>query len=275
LTEPSLLEPSLPGKRKEKEMQANILKKKLKKGQVCFGTFIRLGPAAVEILGHAGWDFVVLDMEHGVFDFTNVEHMIRAARCAGITSLVRVPEPNPSYIMRVVDAGAEGVQIPQVDTAQMAKLVSQAARYFPEGKRGLCSYVRAAGYSAIPPDVHMATSNDEVLTVVHIEGEAAASQIKDIVETPGIDVIFLGPWDLSQSLGVPGKTKDPRVIEVMEKVIAACKGKGIILGTFVREVEDAKRWIDLGIQYMMLSTDAGLLLHSSRERLEKLRKMVA
>ena len=256
-------------------MQANMLKKKLKKGQVCFGTFIRLGPAAVEILGHAGWDFVVIDMEHGVFDFTNVEHMVRAARCAGITSLVRVPEPTPSYIMRVVDAGAEGVQIPQVDSAQVAKLVSQAARYFPEGKRGLCSYVRAAGYSSIPPDVHMATSNDEVLTVVHIEGEAAASQIKDIVETPGIDVIFLGPWDLSQSLGVPGKTKDPRVIEVMEKVIAACKERGIVLGTFVREVEDAKRWIDLGIQYMMLSTDAGLLLHSSRERLEKLRNMCA
>ena len=256
-------------------MQTNTLKKKLEKGEVCFGTFIRLGPAAVEILGYAGWDFVVIDMEHGVFDFTNVEHMVRAARCAGITSLVRVPEPNPSYIMRVVDAGAEGVQIPQVDSAQMAKLVSQAARYFPDGKRGLCSYVRAAGYSAIPPDKHMATSNDEVLTVVHIEGEAAASQIKDIVETPGLDVIFLGPWDLSQSLGVPGRTKDPRVIGVMEKVITACKEKGIILGTFVREAEDAKRWIELGIQYMMLSTDAGLLLQSSRERLEELRKMRA
>ena len=254
-------------------MQPNRLKEKLREGRVCFGTFIRLGPAAVEILGQAGWDFVVIDMEHGVFDFTHVEHMVRAARCAGITSLVRVPEPTPSYIMRVIDAGAEGVQIPQVDSAQTAGLVSQAARYFPEGKRGLCSYVRAAGYSAIPPDVHIATSNDEVLTVVHIEGEAAASQIKDIVETPGIDVIFLGPWDLSQSLGVPGKTKDPRVIEVMEKVIAACKKKGIISGTFVREVGDAQRWIELGIQYMMLSTDAGLLLHSSRERLEKLRKM--
>jgi len=95
-------------------MQRNILRKKLREGKVCFGTFIRLGPAAVEILGHAGWDFVVIDMEHGVFDFTNVEHMIRAARCAGITSLVRVPEPNPSYIMRTVDVGAEGVQVPQV-----------------------------------------------------------------------------------------------------------------------------------------------------------------
>jgi 4-hydroxy-2-oxoheptanedioate aldolase len=156
----------------------------------------------------------------------------------------------------------------------MARIVSQAARYHPEGKRGLCSFVRAAGYSAIPPDEHMATSNEEVLTVIHIEGEAAASQIKVIVETPGIDVIFLGPWDLSQSLGVPGKTKDPKVIEVMERVIDACKERGIVLGTFVREVEDAQRWIDRGVQYMMLSTDAGLLLRASRERLEALRKMI-
>jgi len=255
-------------------MQPNLLKQKLKEGKICFGTFVRLGPRAVEILGHAGWDFAVFDMEHGVFDFTQVEEMARAARCVGITSLVRVPEPNPSHIMRAVDAGAEGVQIPQVDTAAMAKNMSQAVRYFPEGKRGLCSYVRAAGYSHIPPDEHMATSNREVLTVIHIEGEAAASGIDAIVETPGVDVIFLGPWDLSQSLGVPGKTKDPKVIEVMDRVIAACRKKGVIIGTFVREIEDAKRWIDLGIQYMMVSTDAGLLLRGSKEWAGALRKMV-
>jgi len=254
-------------------MQPSSLKKKLKAGQVCFGTFIRLGPAAVEILGHAGWDFVVLDMEHGVFDFTNVEHMVRAARCAGITSLVRVPEPTPSYIMRVVDAGAEGVQIPQVESAETARVVSSAARYYPEGKRGLCSFVRAAGYSAIPPDEHMATSNQEVLTVIHIEGERAVLEIESIIETPGIDVIFLGPWDLSQSLGVPGKTKDPRVVELMEKVIALCRMKGIIAGTFVRFVDEAKYWIDQGVKYLMLSTDAGLLLQVGRERIEALRKL--
>ena len=134
----------------------------------------------------------------------------------------------------------------------MAKTMSQAARYFPEGKRGLCSYVRAAGYSNIPPDEHMSTSNQEVLTVIHIEGEAAASGVKTIVEIPGIDVIFLGPWDLSQSLGVPGKTKDPKVIGVMETVIRLAKRRRSSSGTFVREIEDAKRWIDLGVQYMMV-----------------------
>jgi 4-hydroxy-2-oxoheptanedioate aldolase len=254
-------------------MQPNMLKKKLKEGKVCFGTFVRLGPRAVEILGYAGWDFAVFDMEHGVFDFPQVEEMARAARCTGITSLVRVPEPNPSYIMRAVDAGAEGVQIPQVENADMARLLSQAARYFPEGKRGLCSYVRAAGYSSIPPDEHMSSSNREVLTVIHIEGEAAASGVKAILEIPGIDVIFLGPWDLSQSLGVPGKTKDPKVVRVMETVIDACKKKGIVVGTFVREVEDAQPWIDLGVRYMMVSTDAGLLLRSSRDWVGSLRKM--
>jgi len=250
-----------------------MLKKKLKEGQVCFGTFIRLGPAAVEILGYTGWDFVVLDMEHGVFDFCDVEHMIRAARGAGITSLIRIPEPNPSYVMRSVDAGAEGVQIPQVETPELARVMAQSARYFPDGKRGLCSFVRATAYSTILPEEHMATSNKEVLTVLHIEGERAVSDIKAIVEIPGIDVIFLGPWDLSQSLGIPGKTKDPRLIEVMEKVIAACKERGIVSGMFVRFIDEAKHWIDLGVQYMMLSTDAGLLAQVSRDRIGALRKM--
>ena len=252
-------------------MFPNLLKVKLKKGYVCFGTFIRLGPGAVEIFGNCGWDFVVLDMEHGVFDFPQVEHMIRASRVAGITSLVRVPEPNPSYIMRALDAGAEGVQIPQVETAAMAGVVAQAARYYPEGKRGLCSFVRATGYSTVSPDEHMTTSNHEVLTVVHIEGEGAASDIQAIVETPGIDVIFLGPWDLSQSLGVPGKTRDQRVVEVMEKVIHTCKEKRIASGTFVRDIEDAQHWIKMGVQYMMHSTDAGLLVQVCKERLETLR----
>ncbi len=229
----------------------------------------------MEILGHAGWDFVVLDMEHGVFDFTNVENMIRAARCAGITSLVRVAEPSPSHIMRVIDAGAEGVQVPQVESAEIAKVVSRAARYFPEGQRGLCSFVRAANYSAIPPEEHITSSNEEVLTVIHIEGEKAVREIEAIVETPGIDVIFLGPWDLSQSLGIPGKTKDPQVIQLMENVIKICQKKGVLTGTFVRFVDEAKHWIEQGVKYMMLSTDAGLLLQVSKERLMGLRKFLA
>ncbi len=256
-------------------MQVNKLKRKLKEGKVCLGTFIRLGPAAVEILGHAGWDFVVLDMEHGVFDFTNVEHMIRAARCAGITSLVRVAEPSPSHIMRVIDAGTEGVQVPQVESAEIARVVSQAARYFPQGKRGLCSFVRAANYSAIPPEDHLASSNEEVLTVIHIEGEKAVKEIEAIIETSGIDVIFLGPWDLSQSLGIPGKTKDPQVIQLMEKVIKICQKKGVVTGTFVRFVDEAKHWIEQGVKYMMLSTDAGLLLQVSKERLQAFRQFLS
>ncbi len=254
-------------------MQSNLLKKKLKEGRVCFGTFVRLGPAATEILGYGGWDFAVIDMEHGVFDFPLAEQCIRAARISGISSLIRVAEPNPSHIMRSIDAGAEGVQIPQVESAETAGLVSRAARYFPEGNRGLCSFVRAAQYSAVPPDEHMATSNREVVTVIHIEGERAVREVEAIIQTPGIDVLFLGPWDLSQSLGVPGKTRDPRVVELMEKVIALCREKGVISGTFVRFVDEAKYWIDRGVQYLMLSTDAGLLLQVSRERLEGLRKL--
>ncbi|MFZ7101048.1 MAG: HpcH/HpaI aldolase family protein [Peptococcaceae bacterium] len=251
-------------------MQENKLKTKLKEGKVALGTFNRLGPAALEIIGHAGWDFVVIDMEHGGFEIPQVEHMLRAAKSSGITGLVRVAEPRPSYIMRALDAGAQGVQIPQVETGEGAELVTQAARYYPEGNRGLCSFVRASGYRSIEPDVHIATSNQEVLTVVHIEGELAAKNAEQLLAAPGLDVLFLGPWDLSQSLGVPGQTDHPKVIKVMEEVTELCKEKGKWVGTFITKPEDAYQWAEKGIQYLMYSTDAGMMVQAARERLQEI-----
>ncbi|MFZ5753015.1 MAG: HpcH/HpaI aldolase family protein [Bacillota bacterium] len=256
-------------------MRENILKKKLKEGKVCMGTFARLNPAAVEILGLTGWDFVVIDMEHGVYDYPTVENMLRAARSSGTTSLVRVAEPRPSYVMRALDTGAEGVQIPQVETAEQVKMLMEAARYYPQGKRGLCSFVRAAGYSIIPPAEHIPTSNEEVLTVVHIEGAQVAEKVEEIIAVPGIDVIFLGPWDLSQSLGVPGEVKHPRVVEVMEKVTMACRKKGVAIGTFARDPEDARYWAESGVQYIMHSTDAGMLVQASKDKLAAFRTVIS
>lgn len=242
----------------------------LKEGKVCLGTFGRLGPATVEILGHTGWDFVVIDMEHGGFDIPHVEHLLRAARSAGITGLVRVPEPKPVAIMRALDAGAEGVQIPQVETGLEAELVTRAARYFPEGNRGLCSFVRASGYSSTVASEHIRTSNQEVLTVVHIEGEKAAQNASELVQVPGVDVLFLGPWDLSQSLEIPGQVNHPKVIKVMEDVTEVCRTAGVAVGTFITKPEDAKYWADRGIQYLMYSTDAGMMVQASREKLQAL-----
>ncbi|MFZ5945766.1 MAG: HpcH/HpaI aldolase family protein [Bacillota bacterium] len=255
-------------------MKENLLKSKLKAGKVCLGTFGRMGPAAVEILGHTGWDFVVIDMEHGGFEIPQVEHLLRAARGAGITGLVRVAEPRSSYIMRALDAGAEGVQIPQVETGEQAEIVTRAARYFPEGNRGLCSFVRASGYRSIEPDVHIPTSNQEVLTVVHIEGELAAKNAEQLLDAPGLDVLFLGPWDLSQSLGVPGQTDHPKVIKVMEDVIELCRKKGKWVGTFITKPEDALKWAQKGVQYLMYSTDVGMMVQVSRERFKSINEVL-
>jgi 4-hydroxy-2-oxoheptanedioate aldolase len=255
-------------------VKENRLKTKLQEGKVCLGTFGRLGPAAVEILGHTGWDFVVIDMEHGGFDIPHVEHLLRAARSAGITGLVRVPEPRSSYIMRALDAGAEGVQIPQVETGEQAEIVTKAARYYPEGNRGLCSFVRASGYRSIEPDVHISTSNQEVLTVVHMEGELAAKNADKLLDAPGLDVLFLGPWDLSQSLGVPGKTDHPKVIKVIEEVIELCQKKGKAVGTFITKPEDALKWAEKGVQYLMYSTDAGMLVQAAREKLKSMNEVL-
>ncbi|MGI6227591.1 MAG: HpcH/HpaI aldolase family protein, partial [Peptococcales bacterium] len=151
-----------------------------------------------------------------------------------------------------------------------AELVTRAARYFPEGNRGLCSFVRASGYSSTVAADHITTSNQEVLTVVHIEGEKAAQNAAELVQVPGVDVLFLGPWDLSQSLGVPGQVNHPRVIKVMEDVTEVCKKAGVAVGTFITKPEDAKYWAERGIQYLMYSTDAGMMVQASREKLQAL-----
>lgn len=252
-------------------MDKNKLKEKLNKGKVCIGTFSRLGKAAVEILGYMGWDFVILDMEHGTYDFPLVEDMVRSAKCAGITSIVRVAELNPTYIMRSLDCGSEGIQVPQVGSREDAVLVTKSSYYYPKGERGLCGFSRATKYTSVPVDEHIKTSNEEVIRIVHIEGKNAAKNLQEILDVTGIDVIFLGPWDLSQSVGVPGKVNHPKVIELMDEVIKSCLKKNIHVGSFASKPEDAKKLIDKGVKYIAYSTDSGILANAERELLIELK----
>ena len=187
-------------------MKTNTLKQKLSQGIPCMGTFIRLNAMTTEIIGLAGWDFGVFDMEHGVHSVSDLVAMKYAAASAGLSTVVRVPEPTPIHVMRALDAGAEGVQVPQICTIEQVKAVTEAARFAPLGNRGSCSYTTGAQYSLTPFAEHIRTSNQEVLTVIHVENVQTANMIDEILEVPGIDVIFCGPWDMSQSLGIPGQS---------------------------------------------------------------------
>lgn len=239
-------------------MKKNIVKEKLKNGEYVIGTFVRMDSRAVEILGMNGWDFAIIDVEHGVHTMSEVSNMIRAARSVGISPIVRVPGTNAVESMRALDAGADGVQIPQITEMKQIDDLCMATRYYPEGQRGMCSYVAAAGYSTVPFDEHMKTSNDEVLVVIHIENAWAASEIDAILERPGIDVVFCGPNDMSASLGVPGEMTHPEVTELLDKVFDACKAKGIATGMFVKSPDLVPHWVEKGVQYFACSTDVGM-----------------
>lgn len=247
-------------------MQPNRLKETLENGGVAYGTFTRFGTGvAVEILGYAGFDFVVIDMEHGPFGYETAQELARAAKAVGINSVVRVPENRPAYIMRALDIGADGVQVPQVESGEAARQVGGAAHYHPLGYRGVCRFTRAAEYSALPADQHFATSNREVLTVVHIEGQKAAEEAEAIATAPGVDVVFIGPYDLSQSLGLPGQVNHPDVLKAIDTIIKTCRQHHVIIGTFADTVETAAYWVERGAQYITLLTDVGMLMQSCKD----------
>lgn len=243
-------------------MRKNQLKQKLKRGEVVFGPFINCAyPAFIEICGHAGFDFGIIDLEHGALHTLVAEDLCRAADCVELAPVVRVRKNDAAQIQRALDIGSAGVQVPQIETKADAEAVVGGAKYSPLGSRGLSFYTRAGVYTAAGTQItdHL---NEESLIVVHIEGRRGIDNIEEIVSVPHIDVIFLGPYDLSQSLGIPGEVRDPRVIDLMKTGVQTIRKAGKAAGTFADNPEIAKQWIDAGVQYVALGVDVGIFLRA-------------
>lgn len=241
-------------------MRTNQLKHKLKQGEVVLGPFVNCAyPAFIEICGHAGFDFAVIDLEHGPLHTLVAEDLCRAADCTGLAPIIRVRKNDAPQIQRALDIGSAGVQVPQIETKTDAEAVVRAAKYSPLGARGLSFYTRAGVYTAAGTQI-TDQLNQESLVIVHVEGKQGIDNIQDIVSVPHIDVVFLGPYDLSQSLGIPGQVKDSRVIELMRAGVKTIRDAGKAAGTFADNPETAKQWIDAGVQYIALGVDVGIFL---------------
>ena len=249
-------------------MKTNILKEKLKKGIPCVGPFLRVNAMTTEIIGLAGWDFGVADLEHGVHSVSDIVAMKYAAAATGLSLVVRVQAPTAIDVMRALDAGAEGVQIPQIKDIAQVHEVCKAARFSPLGDRGSCSYTTGAQYSLTPYTEHRTTSNEQVLTVIHVENVESANMVDQIVEVPGVDVVFCGPWDLSQSLGVPGDTKNPKVKDLIKKVAKVVTAKGLSCGMHIDDPSQLREWLDAGMTYITCCTDAGLLAREAKRTID-------
>lgn len=240
-------------------MRQNELKRKLQRGETVLGPFMNCSYGSfIEIVGLSGFDFAIIDMEHGPLEVETAEDLCRAAQGVGLSPIVRVRKNDAPQIQRALDIGSAGVQVPQIETKADAEFTARAAKYQPYGMRGLSFYTRAGDYTMFGTKGYTDYLNAEQLVIVHVEGKRGLDNLDEIITVPNIDVIFLGPYDLSQSFGIPGQVEDPRVVKGMEEATAKIRAAGKATGTFARDAATARRWIDAGIQYISLGVDVGI-----------------
>ena len=235
-------------------------KARIHDGEHLAGCFVMApSPTMVEMCGFAGFDFVILDQEHGTSGTENLENQIRAAEASGTAAIVRVPWGERWLIQRALDAGAEGILVPHCMSAADAADIVRYCHYPPQGVRGLATTARAGKHGNVTTDEHLANSLERTVVIVQIEDREALPEAGAIARTEGIDSVFIGPADLSASLGRPGQPGHEDVAGAIEKVISdvAESGGQAKVSAFVRDPEDALLWRDSRrVPILCLSTAA-------------------
>jgi 4-hydroxy-2-oxoheptanedioate aldolase len=246
---------------KVEHLQPNWLKRKLNNKYTVLGPFCKLSePAIYEIAGLAKFDFAIIDMEHGPISFETAQNLIRTCELVGLSPVIRVPKNEDYFILKALDIGAHGVQVPEINTKEQAQKLVKASRYYPQGNRGVCRFVRAAEYSSKSKEEYFNTANENVVVIAHIEGKEGIDNLSAILDVEGIDIVFIGPYDLSQSLGITGQTNHPKLVNTMKNIVNEAIGKNKIVGTFVESPSVALTWMKQGILYISYSVDVGLIL---------------
>ncbi|MES2565065.1 MAG: aldolase/citrate lyase family protein [Pseudomonadota bacterium] len=256
-------------------MRTNTLKQKLAEDKPAFGVMITFpSPPIVEMLGYMGFDWVLIDNEHGSITVDTSEDMIRAGELTGIAPIVRPVANRPEVIAPFLDRGAWGVQVPHVNTREEAEAAVAACKYFPEGQRGSFSGGRPAEYgmTGTPTKEYFAQANANTLVCLMLEEVVAIDNIEEIVTVKGVDVLFIGSGDLSQSMGYPGQQTHPEVLAVMEKGVKRIRDAGIVAGVSCPDALVPK-FLDLGVRYFHGSV--GRMLHSAGEAYLKAMRQAA
>ena len=249
----------------------NQLKELLKEGKTLLGSFITMNnPDGAEIMAMAGYDFLIIDCEHGPMSVESATHLIRAAEVRGVPSIIRVKDGRPETILRSLDIGATGVQVPQVGSGAMAAAVADASHYHPVGHRGL-AMPRAADFGRMQVEEYFQKTREELLVIAQCESAEGLVNIEAVAATSGIDVVFLGPFDLSHSLGIPGQVEDPQIKAAERKVLEVCERHGKAAGIFAVNGEAARLRAKEGFRYVTIATDAIILGKAAAEEVKAFR----
>ena len=254
-------------------MRPNPIRERLSKGMSAFGimAFEFFVPGLFSIVEKAGGDFIILDMEHSGVGSDTIKHQLAFARATSVVPIVRVPGSAYHLIAPVLDAGAMGIMVPLVETAEQAREIVAACRYRPLGRRGLGFSVAHDNYSSGDVSKKIQQANDRTLVIALIESEIGIRNADEILAVPGIDIGWLGHYDLTDSMGIPADFDNPRFKDAVNHLVKSCKNNKKTAGFLAPDVKTALQWHKKGFHCLCYGTDISLLRDSLSEGLSNIR----
>ena len=258
-------------------LKVNRVKKNLREGGVAIGTMVATvrSPQVVPMLAAGGWDFYIIDAEHNQFGWETITDFMTVSRYEEIIPMVRVADPIYHLLARTLDLGAQGLICPRVETREQVEQIIQCTKYFPLGERGAAVSGVHSGFRDVNPSTYLDWANQETLIVIQPETKKSIDNIESLVSVKGVDAVFIGPFDLSKTLGIAGQTKHPLMVECFDRVIAACNKHGVAPGVHLMDVSHAKEWIQKGMRFVGVKSDARYLMESMSAATQELKAFIS
>jgi len=256
-------------------VQHNRVKAALRERRAVIGPIVMEARSVgmVKVMALAGYDFLFLDTEHAMLDVGIITDLVQMSLVCDICPLVRVTDLSYPLVARALDAGAQGVIIPRVETREQAELAVSFAKYPPLGRRGAGGDARY-GYQRRDAKTAIEEANAESMVIVQIETRLGVEHLDVIAAVPGLDVICLGPLDLSISLGVPGQFSHPTFLATAERIATVCEHHGIACGFVDRDANNFRRWYEMGMRFLVCSSDLNILVQGATRDVATVRALI-
>jgi 2-dehydro-3-deoxyglucarate aldolase/4-hydroxy-2-oxoheptanedioate aldolase len=253
-------------------MRENRVKSALKAGQTVIGVGLTIAanPNVVRVMANAGYDFLFIDLEHTLISPENLTVLVQMARACGISPIARVQDTEYHLIANILDSGADGVIVPRVETRTQAERIIAASKFPPLGVRG-CGTSAPLDYRPEPWQQALPWLNEQSLVAVQVESTQSIENLPDILQVAGVDLVVIGPMDLSISLGVPGEFTHPKLVEAMERVLAIGQAHQVPVGTVMGNPEILKPWWEKGMRFFSCGSDVGFLMSGAARDVQAMR----